>query len=148
MSKLEKKFASLLTKRGYPFLTNGYPDFLVIKDSTIVGVEVKSKCDHLRDNQIEMLNTLENAGVRCFVYKELHSGKCELISFTDAVSKDQLFKIPGSDWKTTWQTGRESLLNGIDTLKKLGIDDQAILIYVRTMLSGWTRELVFTTPTK
>jgi len=148
MSKLERKFASLLTKKGYPFLTTGYPDFLVIKGSTIVCVEVKSKSDQLKDNQIEMLNTLENAGIRSFVYKEKISGECELIPFTDAVSNDQLFKNPSSDWRTIWQTGRESLLNGIDTLKEIGIDDDAILTYVRTMLSGWTRELVFTTPTK
>jgi len=66
--KPEKHFQIKFKKDGYKILRNGWPDFLLIKDSKISFVEVKGSSDKLRKPQIKMLKVLNHYGLSCYIW--------------------------------------------------------------------------------
>lgn len=57
-NRLESVVKEAFENKGWKVFTNGWPDMLCVKDDEIRCVEVKSETDHLRPNQIEVLNIL------------------------------------------------------------------------------------------
>lgn len=58
MNKLEEKVAQYYTKQGYIVYRNGWPDFLLQKNSEFMAVELKGKKDDLKAHQELILSRL------------------------------------------------------------------------------------------
>lgn len=67
MNLQEEQFQIEFEKMGYTVLRNGWPDFLIVKDGAIAGVEIKGKNDTIKPNQQRMMDILSGFGIRCFV---------------------------------------------------------------------------------
>lgn len=136
MHKLESKFEAEAVKHGHTVLHAGWPDFLTIRGSVTNGIEVKSKDDWLRPSQIQMLQALDCAGIKCYVYQQITSRTFETISIEDVLSKDKNLKWYQTDRGINWDKGRTNLHEGIEALKEIGISDYNILRQVKIMLSA------------
>lgn len=66
----EEEFKDKFEAMGYTVLNSGWPDFLIMKDGVIAGVEKKSKHDAIEPNQQKMMNALSAGGIRCFVARQ------------------------------------------------------------------------------
>jgi hypothetical protein len=54
---------------NYEFLPTGWPDRLVRFEGKIIGVEIKNPWGRITPNQKEMIDWLEEAGIKCFIFK-------------------------------------------------------------------------------
>ena len=67
MNLQEEEFKNEFEANGYSVLHRGWPDFLIMKDGVVAGVELKGENDFISPHQQEMLDILSSAGIRCFV---------------------------------------------------------------------------------
>ena len=63
----EEDFKSEFEANGYTVVRSGWPDFLIMKNGVVAGVELKGDNDSVKPNQQEMMDILSAAGIRCFV---------------------------------------------------------------------------------
>ena len=62
-SRYEIRTEKLLKEQGYAVLDNGFPDFFISKNNEFGFVEVKSRLDHIRDNQEKLHNIFKKHGI-------------------------------------------------------------------------------------
>jgi len=57
-------------QKGWTVLTNGWPDFLLVRGNEIQAVEIKRRGDKVRPEQVEMHKALSKAGLFTFIERE------------------------------------------------------------------------------
>ena len=67
MNLQEEEFKNEFEANGYTVVHSGWPDFLIMKNGVVAGVELKGKNDFVKPNQQEMMDILSAAGINCFV---------------------------------------------------------------------------------
>jgi hypothetical protein len=74
----ERKMAETMANQGYRVLRNGWPDFLAIRGSVAVGIEVKRPRERLHERQSKMHLALEQAGIPVIVARSVKNLKRRL----------------------------------------------------------------------
>lgn len=137
MNRLEEKFKREAETKGYTVLGNGWPDYLIMKGNRYIAVEVKSANDALKDNQVEMLKAIQEAGIKCCVYRELETEptKAVLIPLNEIlVDRENRIK---TNFENTWEEGIGHLFSAIKNLKEIGLNDETITLHMNRLLSNW-----------
>jgi hypothetical protein len=143
MNRLEEKFRKIAISQGYTVLGNGWPDFLLKMEDGLKAIEVKGPNDKLRENQIEMLRALDDAGLKCYVYQQMNSEAeaHELIPIEELLHEKN--KRVQTNWRNNWKDGMDHLHSGVKNLKEIGMSDKEVLLHVKRILSSWSRKDLF-----
>lgn len=70
MNPAEEKFKIEAEARGYEVFKSGYPDFVIVKDGMVLGVEVKKEDGYLMSSQKAMALVFANAGIPFFISRD------------------------------------------------------------------------------
>lgn len=70
LTKCEQKVLNVLKLMGYKdVIRNGWPDFGVLTDKGLIGIEVKRAHDKLRNTQVDTHKLLKKCGIKTIVIR-------------------------------------------------------------------------------